>query len=1164
MRSSGYSLSEEEESQEALLAPLLDYNDNTTAEGDWQQQDQQAATGSSETEATTMVNGGQIHHRSTSSHSSMNSSNSNNNNLSNNNNNATSSAAAAALSHCRRRITEPTSGFCGGMASSSSSSNSFWQNLLHRAVLMPCAADVLPETPWSLLLTNGKYTALVCVAVNLSLILLWFPVWCLSLILTELGIYVLTVGTVFLVGRNIIRFIAFPGASRKMTLDMEVEFARYAVRMLVSAVDAWREVASCLLVSTGNTSTTSSSTNKIKNYSMPTAKQMLSPLWKRAEIHRNRVLAVFAEVLHVLYQDGSMMTTTTAGAGGHASSSCLTKYGNNRLHGDIGSLVVGRSASHISWEARQSGRELMQRLQRLLQLCDQVEEAIKVHISNNSAPLTTTALSSANEFIAVCNNLMEFCNSELHPPLLAQSSSSSGSDDSEDDDDNDRDLEDGGGGGVAPLVQTATSAGENNNNNNNNSNTTGGGNQATSSSVWGAAKSGLSSILPMLDPLPHPSVFGMDMLRGCVLSRYCGARQFWVQRPQGGQIDVLHFPAEGRASGSPSTKAVLYCNPNAGLIEVSTGLSMVGGNVPAAKNDSTAPRDNWVDFYTDLGFDVYLFNYAGYGRSYGGKVYCSQSGGRNRNDATGNHEQQHRVDLYSRFSRILHSCFWAFQPRPDTLRSDGIAVAEHILNLQQQRISGGAGVQQLVIHGESIGGMTAAGVARHFTSKSIQPSSSSSPPPLVVLVCDRTFCNLEAVAQRLVGDWTAHAIRALTFAVWNTDVAGDFLAASCPKIVAQDAVDQIIADEASLKTGVAVWKETLHSPSMKRTSALLPTTNGIGWIRDVPLRYRMAEFEDSSLSETRYCSRQGNGVVVVTAPVWPTDKHVTLYEAFHFAACCKRIGKLATALKRKAVPLSSEGEENVGLINSPDSEYRNTNNQVIEAWRSLATCDGLVGVPLGMTVKRGLDSTVAWLCCTLVYGGQILLLAAQRRTASAASVPPTPTLTALSIERSDFDQRSGGRTMRMVSSEGDLESRLQQQPQQPQQYQPMPIPEVADRIERIIRENAGAANVHQVLHELKFVASMLRYIQARLSSVPSREMALLKDQEMLGNATAARTSGNSSSDIGSFIRLCCGHNAPFSSDEKKQLQVLIEQAFAVNAATVAAISAESRSTMQVV
>lgn len=55
------------------------------------------------------------------------------------------------------------------------------------------------------------------------------------------------------------------------------------------------------------------------------------------------------------------------------------------------------------------------------------------------------------------------------------------------------------------------------------------------------------------------------------------------------------------------------------------------------------------------------------------------------------------------------------------------------------------GIEKLIIHGESIGGMAASGAARALTGI---PATKDN---VVLLICDRTFSNLNAVAQRLVG-----------------------------------------------------------------------------------------------------------------------------------------------------------------------------------------------------------------------------------------------------------------------------------------------------------------------------------------------------------------------------------------------------------------------------
>lgn len=208
------------------------------------------------------------------------------------------------------------------------------------------------------------------------------------------------------------------------------------------------------------------------------------------------------------------------------------------------------------------GRELMSRLQRVLQILDNLEQnaqpllekALTVNGGGGSTEQTRTTARSLKES---SSELRDFVSS-LRP---------SGFDDGDNGDDH-------GDEDPAEFVRRKM--------------------EQQNSTPLEAAKTVMGSILPMLDPPPHTSIFGFEVQRGCMLSRYRGARQFWVRRPAGGMIDVLHFPAYYRRvdplqQPDPSirprnTKAVLYCNPNAGLIEVAAGLSFVGGkHCPSAR-----------------------------------------------------------------------------------------------------------------------------------------------------------------------------------------------------------------------------------------------------------------------------------------------------------------------------------------------------------------------------------------------------------------------------------------------------------------------------------------------------------------------------------------------------------------------------------------------------
>ncbi|RHY18474.1 hypothetical protein DYB36_010219, partial [Aphanomyces astaci] len=97
-------------------------------------------------------------------------------------------------------------------------------------------------------------------------------------------------------------------------------------------------------------------------------------------------------------------------------------------------------------------------------------------------------------------------------------------------------------------------------------------------------------------------------------------------------------------------------------------------------------QSDWIPFYTNHGINVCVFNYRGYGRCQG-------------------------------------------YPSPHANNVDGMAMVRHLQVVQ--------GVTRLAVHGESIGGMVATYVAKHAAG-------------IELLVADRTFANLPAVAQRLV------------------------------------------------------------------------------------------------------------------------------------------------------------------------------------------------------------------------------------------------------------------------------------------------------------------------------------------------------------------------------------------------------------------------------
>lgn len=69
----------------------------------------------------------------------------------------------------------------------------------------------------------------------------------------------------------------------------------------------------------------------------------IASLWKRSKSFRDRVLAVYADVLSYILNDGQQTS--------HSSSPELTKYGNNRLTGDIGDFS-GLTVSSLNFLLR--------------------------------------------------------------------------------------------------------------------------------------------------------------------------------------------------------------------------------------------------------------------------------------------------------------------------------------------------------------------------------------------------------------------------------------------------------------------------------------------------------------------------------------------------------------------------------------------------------------------------------------------------------------------------------------------------------------------------------------------------------------------------------------------------------------------------------------------
>ena len=92
-------------------------------------------------------------------------------------------------------------------------------------------------------------------------------------------------------------------------------------------------------------------------------------------------------------------------------------------------------------------------------------------------------------------------------------------------------------------------------------------------------------------------------------------------------------------------------------------------------------------------------------------------------------------------------------------------------------------------HGLSMGGMIAAHLARRGL--------------IDFLFVDRTFYDLQEVPVYSMGVWSKYALKFLT--LWSgVDSTEDYIFTNCYKVISQDPNDEVIHDNASMKTGVSL------------------------------------------------------------------------------------------------------------------------------------------------------------------------------------------------------------------------------------------------------------------------------------------------------------------------------------------------------------------------
>ena len=91
-------------------------------------------------------------------------------------------------------------------------SNAGIRRVVYWALGVRTVTDVLPE-PLQMIANSGKLSAAFFLGGYFVILAVWFPFWIFTFFVGELGVYCLLLVAIFMVGRGIIRMIAFPGSS---------------------------------------------------------------------------------------------------------------------------------------------------------------------------------------------------------------------------------------------------------------------------------------------------------------------------------------------------------------------------------------------------------------------------------------------------------------------------------------------------------------------------------------------------------------------------------------------------------------------------------------------------------------------------------------------------------------------------------------------------------------------------------------------------------------------------------------------------------------------------------------------------------------------------------------------------------------------------------------
>lgn len=378
-----------------------------------------------------------------------------------------------------------------------------------------------------------------------------------------------------------------------------------------------------------------------------------------------------------------------------------------------------------------------------------------------------------------------------------------------------------------------------------------------------------------------------------------------------------------------------------------------------------------------------------------------------------------------------------------------------------------------------------------------------------VLIADRTFASLPALAQRLVAKWTGSAVKSLTR--WETDNAKNYLDAKCAKLLCSDPDDEIIHDAASLKTGVALRialedcsSEIMSVTATKSTTIAETITDIFSMSVEPPTRARRVS-EASSRPEiggplteamVRRFSECGLSV----------GRRAMAYTARRDAAMNASGGNIegthVTISMEDDLASQNEDDENASML--PPKESLNFPEELLAVvWMQLACMDGFCGQCfLQAAESGGYDRIRAWTASLLVWGGNLPVEKRQK-----LSVQP--------FERQEI----------LIN--------------------PISIFQAHRVLQEVVEEHPNV----KFDYDIGFLVSMVEYFvdtlqhkwkvadtRAKRSEQPGGKEPVVDEEESF-----ACLEGDLKSALGYLLPLQCGHNKNFHENEKQELTAFLHR-----------------------